>query len=142
MTDEEALIRAFITPEKRARYLDKLASPKKRRKFIAERLYHMGDLDPRYARKLEPGMPLVPFEERHDAHIETTYDVLRGRGAPANCHVISTNDDLDGHEMDLLSALRAIVGRQDGTLISCVPGRLGYFEGEGYNERFILERDQ
>jgi hypothetical protein len=32
------------------------------------------------------------------------------------------------------------VGQQDGTLISCVAGRLAYFEGEGYNERFVLER--
>jgi len=33
-------------------------------------------------------------------------------------------------EMDLETALKETVGYQMGTLISCVPGRLGYFEDE------------
>ena len=32
--EEEALVRAFIVPERRARYLDKLASPKARQEFM------------------------------------------------------------------------------------------------------------
>jgi len=33
-----------------------------------------------------------------------------------------------------------VVGWHDGTFISCIPGKLAYFEGEGLNERYILER--
>jgi len=38
------------------------------------------------------------------------------------------------------AALDAIVGAGFGTLVSCVPGRLGYFEGEGQGKRYLLER--
>jgi hypothetical protein len=51
---------------------------------------------------------------------------------------MSTISELDGQEVDLETALEKIVGSQEGALISCVPGRLGYFEDE--DGRFILER--
>jgi hypothetical protein len=41
--------------------------------------------------------------------------------------------------MELLAALKQIVGYGMGTVISCLPGRLGYFEGE-LKERYILQR--
>jgi hypothetical protein len=33
-----------------------------------------------------------------------------------------------------------VVGRGMGTLISCVPGQLAFFEGEGPSHRCILAR--
>jgi hypothetical protein len=51
---------------------------------------------------------------------------------------IPENPKLDGQEVDLETALEKTVGSQEGTLISCVPGRLGYFEDE--DGRYILER--
>jgi hypothetical protein len=59
-------------------------------------------------------------------------------GAPETCHVISEGE-LDGKEMDLASALKEAVGNGVGAVISCVPGRLGYFEGE-VRERYILQK--
>ncbi len=41
--------------------------------------------------------------------------------------------------MELLSALEQVVGYGGGAVISCIPGRLGYFEDE-WKERFILEK--
>jgi hypothetical protein len=41
---------------------------------------------------------------------------------------MSENSELDGREVELEAALKETVGAQMGTLISCVPGRLGYFE--------------
>jgi hypothetical protein len=140
MEHEQALVHAFIAPTKRKRYLDRLASPKARGRFLANRLYHMTDLDSRYAERLDPGMPLVPLAQRHDAHIVQIYQLLRDRGAPETCFVISTDEDLDGGFHDLRSVLHAVVGSGSGTLISCLPGRLAYYEGEDANERFILER--
>jgi hypothetical protein len=40
--------------------------------------------------------------------------------------------------MDLKTALRETIGSQMGTFLSCVPGRLAYFEDE--EERCILQR--
>ena len=41
---------------------------------------------------------------------------------------------------DRRDALSKTVGMDAGTLISCIPGKLAYFEMEGADERFILER--
>jgi hypothetical protein len=140
MKHEEALIRAFITPDKRQRYLDRLRSAKTRQKFMNKHFHHMADLDERYAQKLDPGMPLVEWGKRHDAHLNKLYDLLRDRGAPSRCYVMSASSDLDGQEVDLREALEDVVGHNDGTFISCIPGRLAYFEGEGLNERYVLQR--
>jgi hypothetical protein len=63
-------------------------------------------------------------------------DILRAMGAPDTCHVIG---ERDGEDVDLLRALREIVGYGTGTVLSSVPGRLAYFEGE-IQERFLLVR--
>jgi hypothetical protein len=41
--------------------------------------------------------------------------------------------------MLLSEALREVVGRGMGTFVLCVPGKLGYYEGEDAGERYILE---
>jgi len=46
MHHEEALIKAFFEKTKRERYLEMVANPKKRVKFLRE-LYHFQSLDPR-----------------------------------------------------------------------------------------------
>jgi hypothetical protein len=53
---------------------------------------------------------------------------------------MSASSDLDGQETDLRQVLDEVVGYQSGTFVSCLPGQLGYFEGEEPNERYILER--
>ena len=58
-------------------------------------------------------------------------------GAPESCHVIGGEND--GEEMELLTALKQVVGYGAGTVLSCVPGTLAYFEGE-IRERFLLVR--
>ena len=108
--EEEALIRAFIVPERRARYLDKLASPKARQEFMGRHFHHMSDLDPRFARRIDPHMPLVKFEERRDAHVERVFELLRDAGAPDRCYVMSASSDLDGQVTTLQEALVAVVG--------------------------------
>jgi len=44
--------------------------------------------------------------------------------------------------MRLEATLDETVGYVDGTIISCIPGRLAYFEGEENGARYILERAQ
>ncbi len=64
--------------------------------------------------------------------------LLKAKGAGLTCYVMSENSRLDGQEVNLETALKETVGSQMGTLISCVPGKLGYFEDE--DGRCILER--
>ncbi len=59
--------------------------------------------------------------------------------APDTCYVMG-GEDLDGRTLDLRDALQEVVGRNIGTVLSCIPGKLAYYEGENEGERYILER--
>jgi len=126
---EVALVHAFIASERRERYLALLASPRGRAKLRAG-LAHLRDLDPHYARPLPPG------EQTPDAIAR----LLRARGAPAECVLLAEQRALDGRRLPLAEALVAVVGRGMGALVSCLPGRLAFYEGEEPGERYILER--
>jgi len=126
---EEALIRGFVRPERRSRLLELLGSSKGRAKLRAS-LAHFRDLDVRFAQVVQPS-------KHHARDIEAT---LRAKGAPDSCHVLSESAALDGRDMPLGSALADIVGGGMGSFVSCIPGKLGYFESEETGERYILER--
>jgi hypothetical protein len=126
---EEALFKRFVAYPRRKRLLTLLADPKKRQKLLNE-LYHFHDLDPRFAHRIAP----------REQFAEKIYAVLRSKGAPASCYVMSDDADLDGRDMDLREALERTVGQGGGTFLSCLPGQLAYYEGEEPNERYILER--
>lgn len=129
MNHEAELIKAFFAPTKRERYLDMVANPTKRQKFLRE-LYHFKDLDPRYCFAVPKGV--------HTPDQIAAF--LHQKGAPASCRVLSTNAKLDGKEMPLLEALRSIRGSGDGSFLSCIPGRLGYFEDEEMKSQRVLQR--
>jgi hypothetical protein len=65
---------------------------------------------------------------------------LRSRGAGATCYVISEAAGLDAKRLPLREALDRVIGYGMGTLLSCVPGKLAFYEGEGPSDRCILER--
>ena len=125
--DEAALVKAFIPARRQERFLEIIAKPKKKANLLAE-LSHFKALNPKF------------MVARHSNQVNpfAITKLLRAKGAGATCCVMSENSDLDGREMDLETALNETVGAQMGTLISCIPGRLGYFEGE--DGRCILER--
>jgi hypothetical protein len=126
---EEQFARCFIVPRKRARYLTLLESKRGRAKLL-NGFNHCRDLDPRFAKE-------IPTGQQSADSIEA---LLRRKGAPDTCYVISDNRDIDGKEMSLPDALLETVGMDVGTLISCVPGKLAYFELEAFDGRYILER--
>ena len=126
MHREEELINAFFQPMKRERYLEMMAKPKRRQKVLRE-LAHFKSLDSRRCFSLPKGV--------HTPDEIATF--LNKKGAPQSCWILSENPDLDGREMPLLQALKDVVGHQMGTFLSCVPGRLAYFEDE--EDRWILE---
>jgi hypothetical protein len=126
---EEQFARCFIVPQKRARYLALLGSKRGRAKLL-NGFNHCHDLDPRFARE-------IPSGQQSADSIEA---LLRRNGASDTCYVMSDNRDIDGKEMSLPDALSATVGMDCGTLISCIPGKLGYFELEAFDGRYILQR--
>jgi hypothetical protein len=124
---EEELIRAFIPRRRQERFLEIIAKPKKRAKLLTQ-LSHFKALDPRF-------MVAIPPNQQNPASLAK---ILKAKGAGAKCYVVSENSRLDGKEVELETALEETVGCQMGTLISCIPGKLGYFEDE--DGRCILER--
>ncbi len=111
------------------RYLSLLESAKGRKKII-DGLDHCHDLDIRYAN-------LIPASQHY---VEVIEKILKRKGAPNECHVMSSNSDIDNQNIPLHIALSETVGQGAGTLISCIPGKLAYFEFEDVGERYILER--
>lgn len=112
---EEGIVRAFILPIRRRRYLEFLKSPKTRKKFTGE-LAHFKHLDTRK-------VVSIPGRQQHPKEI---LELLVAKGAGAACWVMSENQDLDAQEMELREALEETIGRQMGTFISCMPGKLAF----------------
>lgn len=127
MDHEQALIKAFIVPQKRERYLGFVTNPKRRPKFISE-LAHFKSIDSRYVVGIPPGK-------------QTASEVMKllvARGASHMAWVISEDSRLDAREMDLATALEATIGHGMGTFVSCLPGKLAFFEDE--ERRCLLVR--
>ena len=126
---EAATVKAFMLPTRRDRWVALLANPSRRKKATL-RLAHNPDLDPRYIQR-------IPGEDQDAPKILAQ---LQAQGAPPMCHLISEKADLDGRDLALAEALDEVVGSTYGTLVICVPGKLGYYEGEDQGERYILHR--
>lgn len=127
MDHEIDAIRSFVVKAKRDRYISSLSSPRKRTEFV-RKLAHFKDLDPKYK-------VLIPPPKRSPAGVA---DILRSKGAGSHCWVMSENPEIDGQELPILEALKRTIGYGMGTILSCSPGRLAFFESE--DERCILER--
>ena len=114
----------------RKRFLGLLEAGKRSR--VRRDLPHFKHLDARFAQRIPDG------EQTKSAIL----DKLRKKGSPPNRYVFSEDSDIDGQELPTAEALDRVVGFGYGSLISCVPRRLAYFEGEQQNPRYILERDR
>ena len=117
---EEGLVRAFIEKSKQDRCISFLASPKHRRKFTVE-LAHFKGLDDRFSQ------PILP----RTAHtVMEICQLLRSRGAGRTVWITSELASLDSRELELEDALSQVRGREIGSVLSCIPGKLAYFEDE------------
>jgi hypothetical protein len=135
---ETGTIRAFFQKDKQERFLGFLTKPKNRRKFTGS-LAHFRWLDRKFTTpilwKVDPKLPL---HDRHRQGIDNILRLLASKGAGPTCWVISEDVEIDGRELDLRSALEAVVGKGMGTILSCVAGKLAYFEDE--DEALLLSR--
>ena len=125
---EEQLVRSFVEPSRQERFIEFLSSPKKRRKFTRELGHRKTRLfDIKYLKAIPPSQQ----------NPDSLFSLLVQLGSPSRCYIISEGP-LDGQHTELLEALEEVVGRGMGTVLSCVPGRLAYFESE--DERYVLHR--
>jgi hypothetical protein len=135
---ERATIKAFVVKERQERFLFLLDNSKRRKKFLDE-LGHFRWFDKRFASpakwKVDPALSLWG---RHLQGINNIATLLRSRGAGKTCWVISERAAIDGKELELEIALEEVVGGDAGAILSCVPGKLAYFEGE--DESLLLAR--
>ena len=121
---EESVFKTFIVPSKREHYVELLASKRGREKILFS-LDHFKDLDARFCKVVRPS----------EQNPKDILRILTGLGAPATCYAISSWSALDSREMNLSVALKEVIGCGMGTFLSCIAGRLAYFEGEERNER-------
>jgi hypothetical protein len=124
--NEHSLI-AFVKRSKRDRYREILSNPRLRHKFTNQ-LAHFTDFDPKYRLS-------IPSDKLFVGNIALE---LQRRHSPKIVFAISEDPTLDQKEFPLVEALKQIVGRGIGTVLSCIPGCLAFVETE--DERFILER--
>jgi hypothetical protein len=124
---EEKTVEAFILKEKQDRYKLLLRSTKpETRAKCTDGLNHCHDFDPRYMTRLPGNADIV--------------SLLRREGSPENVHVISDTKSIDGKMMSLGDAIVEAEAGGWGTVISCIPGRLAYYHGEGGESRVVLKR--
>ena len=135
---EQATIRAFFLRDKQERFLSFIATPKNRNKLTKE-LAHFRWFDQKFATPISWKVdPTLKLWDGHVQGIENIVRLLRSKGAGQTCFAISEDDKLDGRELDLKTTLETISGSGMGTILSCVPGKLAYFEGE--DESLLLAR--
>lgn len=125
MEQEEAFVRAFIVRAKQERYLQMLANPKRRRKFLHV-LYHQ------LAFKAIPAKTTAIAS--HDHFPEPVEKKLKQKGAGPTCYLISPEEELDQREMPLREALETLRREDCVGVACCLAGKLAYYkaEMEGY----------
>ena len=135
---EQATIKAFVSRDKQERFLTFLSKPKNRKKLTQE-LTSFAWFDPRFASvipwKVDPNLGLW---QGHLQGIDNVHRLLKSKGAGKTCWAISADADLDGKELELESVLECVFDGDTGTILSCIPGRLGLFSGE--DDKLLLAR--
>jgi hypothetical protein len=135
---EQAMIKAFVSRDKHERFLTFLSKAKSRKKLTQE-LAHFRWFDPRFATgipwKVDPKLGLW---QRHVQGIENVHRLLKSKGAGKTCWALSADAALDGKELELESVLERVFDSDTGTILSCIPGRLGLFSGE--DDKLLLAR--
>lgn len=107
-----------------------LSDPKRRKKFT-DTLAHRNWLDERF-------MLHIPGTTAHTAGELVSY--VKSKGAAGTVWVISEDRSIDGREMQLEDAMNHIWGQMMGTLLSCIPGKLGFCRGEDLRSEYLLQR--
>ena len=130
MTDQELGFTDFLAEPSKRRLRALLEAGPHRRKDVRALLDHHVTLDPRFAHPLQGSIAGATAVEA----------MLREHGAPSDCHLLSADAKLDGRTLSLRDAVAAVSGSSFGGFISCIAGRLGYFEHEDIKSAQLLRK--
>lgn len=130
MNEHEAGFLNFVEDRQARRIGELLDGGEKARGKLRDMLPHKIILDHRVAF-------LIPSS---DQTVDRIHASLLRHQAPEDCYLISENTEIDATKMTLLDALQSCVGGGFGTFVSCIPGKLGFYEFEGMKERYLLRR--
>jgi hypothetical protein len=114
--------------DRRERCAFLLADHSRRQKF-RNALAHFKWLDARFAHPISPKTAHTAVE---------LVALLRQKGARRTVWGISEYATIDGREMNLEAAMDEVRGRQCGTILSCIPGKLAFKDEEMHSERLLL----
>ena len=109
----------------------------------SERFAEMGDKEKtrsKWTDKLNHSPGLKP---EHTTWLPSNADILtqlKQKGAPQTCSIISNSSRLDGKSMDLEEAIKEVKHDGWGSVLICIPGKLGYYYGESGEQRALLTR--
>lgn len=84
----------------------------------------------------------VQFSDRYKQEVDLKtvdeiYQILKKYGSPESVYVMSVYDDVDG----VVGPLKTILSdSHDATFVSCIPGKLAYFQYEAPGPSIILRR--
>lgn len=129
MEHELLLINSFVIKERRERYINLIATEKGREKF-KNYISHFKDLNGRYC-------TAVPYLES----CSQLHNILKSEGGGDVCYVISENSKYDMSCLSLKDATTQLFSSGISFFLSCIPGKLVYYEGEEFNQRFILKKN-
>jgi hypothetical protein len=125
---EEKLIFSFVIKSKQDRCLTLLSSKKGRAKFRSSLSHFQFYLDNRYLHR-------IPSSNQDPTFI---FNFLKAKNAPEKCLVICELIEFDKKFMTLSESFNTLFGRGIGYFISCIPGKLVYYESEDVQERYFL----
>lgn len=131
---EMEIIKAFVNKNMQERFLFELFSTKKRKNSIG-RLCHQYD-------KIFNKDYMIEIP-KDNLNLTGIGSMLENHEINNNCYLISYDEQIDGLYLPLMQALERVVGLGMPSIISCITGKLAYFEGEqeiGVPPRFILKR--
>ncbi len=122
-----AFFDTFVSDRKRARYIAMLETDTRLKKLQSYDLHNL-ELNTSKASK-------VPPSERWDAIAQR----LKRAGAPDECLVFA---DTKNPEFLLLEkALEELIMAGDSAIVSCIPGKLAYYQTEAPSTRYILKTE-
>jgi len=127
MDHELLLIKAFVIKERQQRYINLVTTAKGRKKFRSY-ISHFNDLNANYC------IPLHSFQTHSQL-----YDRLRSEGSLDMIYIIAANSQYDMQSLSLLDATKQLFSSDISYFISCIPGKLAYYEGEEKNQRYLLK---
>jgi len=127
---EEELIRKFMVHDRRLFFLRGLAGSPKLRQETVGHTCHFCDWVPGTAHQ-------IPVSDHHPKMV---HRLLIEKGAPKVCNVMSEGD-LNGRDLDLNQAIEIAIDQVPWcAIISCIPGKLAFYQVEYPEECYILQR--